>query len=100
MHVKIPQIDYPIVYMLSALKFCKSCKLRPVPLAYYNVVGELKCELGGIYLPYVKCLNTDCGVVKLCPIWKNPSYERNGLGCRALLLIRSLEQLCDGFSFY
>ena len=27
-----------------------SCKLRPVPLTYYNVVGELKRELGGINL--------------------------------------------------
>ena len=56
MHVKIPQIDYHIyIYvwlevLLSALKFCKSCKRRPVPLTYYNVVGELKRELGGIYL--------------------------------------------------
>ena len=71
-----------------------------MPLTYYNVVGELKCELGGIYLPYVKCLNTDCGVENCVPYGKNPSYERNGLGCRALLLICSLEQVCDGFYFY
>ena len=38
-----------------------------MPLTYYNVVGELKCELGGIYL---KCLSTDCGVVNCVPYEK------------------------------
>ena len=69
-----------------------------MPLTYYNVVGELKCELGGIYLPYVKCLNTVCGVVNCVPYGK--THRMKETVWDALLLICSLEQVCDGFYFY
>lgn len=31
-----------LVLLLENLKYCQSCKLGLVPLAYYNIVGELQ----------------------------------------------------------
>ena len=47
--------------LLDNLQTCGACKLGPVPLTLWNVVGERKNALGGWY--YVKCLNPDCGYV-------------------------------------
>ena len=49
------------VFFLDNLTFCSFCKLGPVPLTAYNVVGELQKKLCG-YL-YVVCQNDDCQFV-------------------------------------
>ncbi|KAL4236486.1 hypothetical protein ACF0H5_004872 [Mactra antiquata] len=51
--------------LVEGLKFCKMCRLGPIPLCEDSVVGELKKGLGG-YL-YVKCLNCDCNHVNCVP---------------------------------
>ena len=51
--------------LLSSLKYCRACRLGPVPLTYYNIVGEKKRGLGG-YI-YVKCQNVDCGEINCVP---------------------------------
>ena len=45
------------VWLLGNLTFCSLCKLGPVPLTAYNVVGELQKELCG-YL-FMVCQNYD-----------------------------------------
>lgn len=49
-------VDFDV--LLSGLKSCEKCNLGPVPLTYFNILGELKKGLGG-YL-YVQCERSDC----------------------------------------
>ena len=61
---RIVELDH----LLSSLKSCSKCRLGPVPLTYFNIVGELKKGLSG-YI-YVKCTNSDCGAVNRVPYGK------------------------------
>ncbi|XP_053400079.1 uncharacterized protein LOC123542175 isoform X3 [Mercenaria mercenaria] len=65
--------------LLNNLKYCRSCKLGPVPLTAYNVVGELQKGLGG-YL-YVVCQNPDCNFVNRVAYGKVHRMKTNGMPC-------------------
>lgn len=67
--------------LLNSLKNCKSCKLGPKPLAYLNIVRELRKGLGGFL--YVKCLNAECGHVNLVPYGKTHimKSKKPGMPC-------------------
>ncbi|XP_062598373.1 uncharacterized protein LOC134259786 [Saccostrea cucullata] len=65
--------------LLSSLKTCKFCKLGPVPLIIYNIVGELKKGLGG-YL-YVKCMNPECEQINCAPYGKTHRQKKKGMPC-------------------
>lgn len=62
--------------LVEGLKYCKSCRLGPIPLTSENIVGELKKGLGG-YL-YVKCLIADCGSVNCIPYGKIVKGSKQG----------------------
>ena len=62
--------------LVEGLKFCKLCRLGPIPLSMENVIGELKKGLGG-YL-YVKCLNIDCGHVNCVAYGKLVKGSKQG----------------------
>ena len=70
--------------LLSSLKYCRACRLGPVPLTYYNVVGEMKRGLGG-YI-YVKCQNVDCGEINCVPYGKTHRLKKSkpGMPCFAV----------------
>ncbi|XP_045211082.2 uncharacterized protein LOC123562513 isoform X1 [Mercenaria mercenaria] len=65
--------------LLKNLKYCRSCKLGPVPLTAYNVVGELQKGLGG-YL-YMVCQNPDCNFVNRVSYGKVHRMKTNGMPC-------------------
>ena len=68
--------------LLSALQSCKFCRLGPVPLTIFNILGELKKGLSG-YL-YVKCMNPDCGKINLAPYGKTHRQKKRGMPCFAV----------------
>ena len=65
--------------LLSSLKYCQRCLLGPVPLTFFNGIGEMKKGLGG-YL-YVQCQNSDCRQINRVPYGKTykPNKKRNGI---------------------
>ena len=65
--------------LLENLKFCHSCKLGPVPLTLYNVVGERQRGLGG-YL-YVVCQNPSCMAVNRVAYGKTHHQKKKGMPC-------------------
>ncbi|XP_060584334.1 uncharacterized protein LOC132740453 [Ruditapes philippinarum] len=67
-------VDFAV--LLEGLRFCKSCRLGPIPLTIENVIGELKKGLGG-YLK-VKCLNSDCGHVNCIAYGKLVKGSKQG----------------------
>ena len=68
--------------LLSGLSSCKVCRLGPIPLTVYSVVGELRKGLGG-YL-YVKCQNVDCNEVNIVPYGKTHHLKKKGSPCFAV----------------
>lgn len=69
--------------LLSSLKYCSSCRLGPVPLTFYNIVGEMKKGLGGFI--YVKCQNSDCGAVNRVPYGKTHKKKKKINAWNAIL---------------
>lgn len=65
--------------LLSSLKTCTFCRLGPVPLTVYSIIGEMKKGLGG-YL-YVRCMNPDCGQVNIAPYGKTHRQKKKGMPC-------------------
>ncbi|XP_045176109.2 uncharacterized protein LOC123536767 isoform X2 [Mercenaria mercenaria] len=65
--------------LLDNLKYCKKCKLGPVPLTINTIQGELQKGLGG-YL-YVKCENPDCEYINRAAYGKtyHQTAERRGM---------------------
>lgn len=68
--------------LLENLQFCQQCKLGPVPLTIYNVIGEKKIGLSG-YL-YVQCQNIDCGYVNRVTYGKTHRLKTKGMPCFAV----------------
>ena len=68
--------------LLSALSSCKFCRLGPIPLTLFNIIGELKKGLGG-YL-YVKCQNAECNGVNIVPYGKTHHMKQKGSPCFAV----------------
>ena len=68
--------------LLSNLQFCKICRLGPVPLTCFNIVGELKKGLSG-YL-YVQCQNNDCGHINCVPYGTTHHQKTPGMPCFAV----------------
>ena len=64
--------------LLDNLKYCAECKLGPVPLTSFNVVGELQKGLSG-YL-YVVCQNPDCQHVNRVAYGKQHHMEGKARG--------------------
>lgn len=60
--------------LLSSLKTCTFCRLGPVPLTVYSIIGEMKKKIGG-YL-YVKCMNPNFGQVKIAPYGKTHRQKK------------------------
>lgn len=65
--------------LLESLRVCQQCKLGPVPLTVYNVLGERKKGLGG-YI-YVMCQNSDCLAVNRAPYGKTHHNKKRGSPC-------------------
>lgn len=65
--------------LLDSLKFCKQCKLGPLPLTSYSLVDELKRGLGG-YL-YVRCMSMDCGSINRVSYGKTHRLKKKGMPC-------------------
>lgn len=63
--------------LLSNLRSCKFCRLGPIPLCYYNVIGELQQGLSG-YL-YVRCQNAHCMKIN-CVAYGTTYYEKRASG--------------------
>lgn len=70
--------------LLENLKYCKKCKLGPVPLTINTIQGELQKGLGG-YL-YVKCENPDCEFINRAAYGKtyHQTAEHRGMPCFAV----------------
>lgn len=67
-------------HLLNSLKYCSECKLGPIPLTEFNVVGELRKGLGG-YL-YVRCENQNCLFVNRVPYGKTHRQNKTtGMPC-------------------
>lgn len=67
--------------LLEGLRFCGFCRLGPIPLTLYNVVGELRKGLGG-YL-YVRCENPECQEVNRVAYGKTHRLRKAGMPCFA-----------------
>ena len=67
--------------LLDNLQFCVKCKLGPVPLTKYSVLGELRKGLSGFL--YVRCSNTDCEHVNRVPYGKTHRLNERGMPCFA-----------------
>jgi len=52
--------------LLEGLRFCVQCKLGPIPLTFFNIVGELRKGLSGYF--YVGCENPECHAVNRVPV--------------------------------
>ena len=65
--------------LLSNLQYCQNCKLGPVPLTLYNVIGELQKGLSG-YL-YVVCQNPECGHINRAAYGKVHHMKKGGMPC-------------------
>ena len=65
--------------LVKNLQYCQSCKLGPVPLTVYNVVGELQKGLSG-YL-YVMCQNADCNYINRVAYGKLHHIKKGGMPC-------------------
>ena len=70
--------------LLSSLKYCQVCRLGPVPLTSYNIIGEMRRGLSG-YI-YVKCQNPDCGEINRVPYGKTHRLKKSkpGMPCFAV----------------
>ena len=65
--------------LLDNLAYCQKCRLGPVPLTSYSVVGELRKGLSG-YL-YVRCQNVDCMHVNRVTYGKTHRVSKRGMPC-------------------
>jgi len=65
--------------LLEQLKYCQYCRLGPVPLTFYNVVGELQKGLGGC-----AAKTTTVGKSTAYPMARHTG-KNLGKGCHALL---------------
>jgi hypothetical protein len=83
-HWKIGRRIIELGVLLENLKFCKSCRLEPVPLTLYSVQKEIKKGLGG-YL-YVQCQNLNCGFINCVPYGKTHRGKsgKSGMPCFAV----------------
>jgi RNase P subunit RPR2 len=79
-------IELAVLVEKFYLKFCKSCRLGPVPLTLYSVQKEIKKGLGG-YL-YVQCENLNCGFINFVPYGKTHRHRgksgKSGMPCFAV----------------
>ena len=68
--------------LMDNLKVCQSCKLGPVPLTHYNIIGELQKGLSG-YL-YIVCQNPDCQFINRVAYGKMHHIKKHGMPCFAV----------------